>query len=159
MSSALVIPFDQDDLHGHDLPEELRFTPRPRLRLIQGGDDGSGDGGRGEGAPVAAVAVRRESASTYRRRRLLVATVAIGLVLGAVTFNRAGAGDGASGVPAAPVADVEVTVQPGDTLWSLVADLVPGQDPRPVVAAVAEELGSTSLQAGQRLVIPGHLLG
>ncbi|MFT7597732.1 MAG: hypothetical protein ACI8TP_000652 [Acidimicrobiales bacterium] len=49
-------------------------------------------------------------------------------------------------------------VQPGDTLWGLATSLAPDADPRPVVDLLAERNGGSSLQVGQRLVIPAELM-
>ena len=59
-----------------------------------------------------------------------------------------------------PVADgdVVVTVGPGDSLWSIARSVEPDGDPRPLVSALIEANGGSSLQIGQQIVIPGHLL-
>ena len=43
-------------------------------------------------------------------------------------------------------------VQPGDTLWSVAERFAPGDDPRPVVDALAAERGSGPLVPGEVLV-------
>ena len=49
--------------------------------------------------------------------------------------------------------------RPGDTFWAIAQELAPGQDPRPVVEKlVAANGGLSSIDVGQRLVIPGELL-
>ncbi len=53
---------------------------------------------------------------------------------------------------------VVVVVQPGDTLWSIATWLDPGADPRRLVDELSDLTGSTTLQPGQRLVIPANLL-
>lgn len=45
-------------------------------------------------------------------------------------------------------------VQPGDTLWSIAAEVAPGADRREVVQRLAERNGGAGLLAGQNLVIP-----
>ena len=52
---------------------------------------------------------------------------------------------------ARPVAEVQVVVQPGDTVWSIAAALAEGDDVRPVVDAIVEANGGADLVAGQRL--------
>ncbi len=55
----------------------------------------------------------------------------------------------ASGIPRTYV------VRQGDTLWSVAERLFPGRDPRPVVDALASELGGDALSVGERIAIPG----
>jgi Tfp pilus assembly protein FimV len=49
-----------------------------------------------------------------------------------------------------------VTVQPGDTLWSIAAAHYPGDDPRERVRDIEQlnHLDSPAVQAGTRLVLP-----
>ena len=92
----------------------------------------------------------------YRRRRLVVAALAVGLVLGLLSLGRQA---DASRTPEARSADsVTYVVQPGDTLWGIAQDLKPGTDPRPLVEALDDIAGGALLQPGQRLVVPGHLV-
>lgn len=95
----------------------------------------------------------RPSAATFRRRRL----AALGaLLVVAALLLAAAAALLAPGTPAAgavPVARVTYVVQPGDTLWSIAAELAPGADLRPVVDALADANGGASLLPGQRLVL------
>jgi hypothetical protein len=46
-------------------------------------------------------------------------------------------------------------VRPGDTLWSIAADVAPGRDPRPVVDELARRAGGATLQVGQRIALDG----
>lgn len=101
----------------------------------------------------------------------VVAVVVVGVVvfglLGLVRGVQSGgltAGDAAGeagsvsvGVDAA-AGDRLVVVAPGDSLWSIASELAPDRDPRPLVEALAEVNGGTSLQIGQQIVIPGSLL-
>ena len=92
------------------------------------------------------------SEEVYRRRRLTVAAVAIGLLLGLASFGRR-----ADATPTAEPRAAEavvVVVQPGDTLWSIAGSLAPGTDPRPLVAELVEIAGDGTLQPGQMLTIP-----
>jgi hypothetical protein len=45
-------------------------------------------------------------------------------------------------------------VQPGDSLWSIAARVDPSGDPRPLVAKLAAELGSSTVQPGEHITIP-----
>lgn len=93
----------------------------------------------------------------YRRRRLVALAVVVALVVGAVSF--VGTVDAGSTSSAPAGESVTVVVQPGDTLWGIATTLDPGGDPRALVAQLTELTGSTVLQPGQELVVPGHWLG
>jgi hypothetical protein len=100
---------------------------------------------------------RRVSRATYRRRRLL-ATV---LVLGAVVVAGE-AGVALGGTPLAPperrsapiTSGSAVVVRPGDTLWSIVEQLRPGDDPRPIVDALSAARDGASLVPGETIRLP-----
>lgn len=47
-----------------------------------------------------------------------------------------------------------VVVQPGDTLWSIAAEIAPDRDPRATVDRLVALNGSAAIQSGQRLVLP-----
>lgn len=51
---------------------------------------------------------------------------------------------------------VSVTVQPGDTLWGIAAEIDPGADPRALIAEIREmnALTQSGLVPGQVLVVP-----
>lgn len=55
-----------------------------------------------------------------------------------------------------PTPAVTVTVQPGDTLWSIAAATVPGRDTRDVVADIAalNHLDGGGVRPGQQLFVP-----
>ncbi|WP_349358961.1 LysM peptidoglycan-binding domain-containing protein [Pseudarthrobacter sp. PH31-O2] len=55
-----------------------------------------------------------------------------------------------------PTPTVTVTVQPGESLWAIAAAVVPGRDPRDVVADIIElnNLGAARVVPGQALFIP-----
>ncbi len=57
----------------------------------------------------------------------------------------------------APDAGV-VVVRPGESLWSIAERIAPGQDPRPVVAALREVNGGDVVAQGQQIVVPEDLL-
>ncbi len=46
-----------------------------------------------------------------------------------------------------------VTVQPGDTLWSIAERIEPNKDPRPLVNLMASELKSPNIVAGEKIVL------
>lgn len=92
----------------------------------------------------------------YRRRRLGVLAVVIGLLLGVASFGRQ-----ADATPNAELRAADafvVIVQPGDTLWDIAQSFAPDSDPRPLVSMLADLAGSSSLHPGQELVIPLDLV-
>lgn len=62
--------------------------------------------------------------------------------------------------PSGPILpeDLEVAVRPGETMAAIAARLAPGQDPRPIVDALARANGGAEVRVGQRLIIPAPLL-
>ena len=111
----------------------------------------------GTGHHVGRGAVRPLSPEVYRRRRLVVVAVALGLLLGSASFGRQA---DATPTAEAQVAEaVLVVVQPGDTLWTIADSLVEGADLRPLVAELTEIAGGATLQPGQLLRVPGDLVG
>ena len=104
---------------------------------------------------------RRQPSAAVRRRRAVVALVAIavcGLLLGVGSL--AGAGQPPAPVQpavvivdATPVAAATHLVQPGDTLWSVARRLQPDGDVRPLVARLRAAAGGSQLVPGQRLLL------
>ena len=108
-------------------------------------------------APASVRPDRPLSPEVYRRRRLAVLALVVGLVLGLASFGRSA---DATPTPESRAAEaVLVVVQPGDSLWSIAESLAPGSDPRPLVVELREIAGPGSLQPGQLLTIPGSLVG
>jgi hypothetical protein len=70
----------------------------------------------------------------------------------------AGAGEGPDSGAVGGAGVSVVVVAPGDTLWSIAADLVPGEDPRPLVATLIDLNGGDPLQIGQQIVVPKQFL-
>lgn len=97
-----------------------------------------------------------QRAEVYRRRRLLVLAVLLSLCLGLVSFWRSV--DSATTQHDRSPDAVMVSVQPGDTLWSIATWLNPSGDPRPLVDALKDINGSSTLQPGTQLVVPSKLL-
>lgn len=110
----------------------------------------------------------RPSTATYRRRR--AAAVVSALVIVVVAAQAGGAlGDSplaVSGRRPASSADsssasssasdrTQYVVEQGDSLWSIAEELAPGEDPRPVVDALAEARGDAPLIPGETIVWPG----
>ena len=127
---------------------------RPDLRVLEGGR-----------APS-----RLARRATYRRRRgvalALLATVLVALVLlvGAVSTRLAGGADpsaaGASSptsavaLSAAEVAASSWVVAPGDTLWTIAAEVAPDADVRATVDRLVELNGKGPIAVGQHLRLP-----
>lgn len=89
------------------------------------------------------------------RRGRLVLLVALVAVLSA-TFALGRSAAQGSTVSVQPPAAAQLTVQPGDTLWSVASRLAPGQDPRPVVEQIRRlnRLDRDTLRAGEMLLLP-----
>ncbi len=85
-----------------------------------------------------------------RRGRLVVLALALIVVLvpGAWRAMATAQVDGPS--------TIAVTVQPGDTLWGIAAEIDPGADPRALIAQIREvnALTQSGLTPGQVLVVP-----
>ncbi len=104
------------------------------------------------------------ASSVYRRRRLAVAALFLGVFLAANwVLGALGGGSLAvaeTGAPPArvlsmqPVSRATYVVAPGDTLWSIARHLVPEGDVRPVVDSLAAHRNGRPLQAGERIVLP-----
>ena len=95
-----------------------------------------------------------------RRGRLAILLVIAALLFTAFSLGRSASQastdiGGASGsVTTAPVE--QITVLPGDTLWSIAKSVAPNNDPREVVAQIRSlnDLSRSELQVGQQLLLP-----
>jgi hypothetical protein len=114
---------------------------------------------------------RRLSPATYRRRRLAAAALALVVV---VVAGKAGVALGGSSPLAVserrptiltPVAHAvaatgthaagrTVVVRSGDTLWSIVEGLQPGEDPRPLVDELSAARHGAPLVPGETIRLP-----
>lgn len=110
------------------------------------------------GIPVfAARAQTTRLRLTVRGRRVLAVLASVPAVLALSIAILSGGGALASGEGSAPAGTFEqVTVMPGDTLWSIAEGIAPGADPRDVIDAIVRlnALSSGSLVAGQSLALP-----
>lgn len=99
------------------------------------------------------------SRAVYRRRRLgALITIGLLVAVGLSVMGAPSSGASRSPLPAAGTdAAVEYVVQPGDTLWSIAADVAPDVDRRVVVDRLAAVNGGVDLRVGQRLVLPDSL--
>lgn len=103
------------------------------------------------GAPVSRLRLTR------RGRAVIAALVSLPLVMALVGLALNGGGATAT-TGESPVAIV--TVEAGETLWGLAAELAPEQPTADVVAQLIamNELSNGALHAGQPIVVPAHFL-
>jgi len=93
---------------------------------------------------------------TTRGRLLLVASgLIVALSLLSAT-SALGSGDGAGSTASQPVSYEEITVLPGETLWSIAGEVAPEANRADVVAAIVDlnGLNGSALHSGQRLRVP-----
>lgn len=150
---------------------------RPRLRLVPPGEGPQAPRRRSAGARGTAGLRRRPAACAVapalapaeaglaagqfeagpvRLTRRGVLAVALGVALaGGLLLLTAYLSAGSSAAPAAVAPGAVVTVQPGDTLWSIASQVAPGRDPRRVVEQLrrSNHLDSVSLTPGQTLKV------
>ena len=91
-----------------------------------------------------------------RRGRVVFGTLAaIPLVIAGLIFGL-GASDAVATRDAATDSLTWVTVEGGQSLWDLAAEIAPAEDPREFAAQVASfnQLASSEIQPGQELAIP-----
>ncbi len=95
------------------------------------------------------VDVRTVRETRSRRRLGLGWCIVLALISGAPLV-------GAISVSAARAAQTPkvVTVQQGQSIWSIVERIYPGRDPRPTVFQIVESRGSAIVHPGERLEIP-----
>jgi LysM repeat protein len=88
-----------------------------------------------------------------RRGRVLLLAALVAVLFGAFSLGRS-VSEAAS--PDEQPAQHVVTVEQGDSLWTLAARVAPDNDPRDVVAQIRDlnDLSSSGLVPGQQLVLP-----
>ena len=91
-----------------------------------------------------------------RRGRLARTFVVLSLAVVLASVFGLKAGAGTTDAVGAPTSFIEVTVAPGDTLWSLASRMADGQDVRSLVDEIStvNSLPTAELQAGQKVRIP-----
>lgn len=94
---------------------------------------------------------KRLRVARFRRRRIAVVVIALGIV---VTANQAVGALGGSNFtqPGRLPAVTSYVAQPGDTLWSVAEQIAPGEDPRPVVDALIRARGGSDLYPGETIL-------
>lgn len=163
MTAATCFPASPTPVPGSAFARSPRttFAPRPVALVVSPAPAVAprqpvSPGVAGAERPLATVHRLPAGSAVYRRRRLAVVAVVVGLALGLVLFVRHA---DATPTPEGRLAEsTTIVVQPGDSLWSLAATLAPDGDLRALVSELETIAGGSVLQPGQRLVIPGHLL-
>ena len=97
---------------------------------------------------------RRPTAAVYRRRRLvaLLLVLALAAVALQAVVSVTGASASAGVTPEAPTV---LVAEPGDSYWSLAAEIHEAGDIRSVVDALVDANGGRHLRAGDRIVLRG----
>jgi hypothetical protein len=92
---------------------------------------------------------------TRRGRAVFTGLAIVPLLIAGLVFGL-GAGGAVATNGAATDSLTWVTVEAGQSLWDIAADVAPAEDPREFAAQVAafNQLGSTVIQPGQELAIP-----
>ena len=88
-----------------------------------------------------------------RRGRVLLLTALVAVLFGAFSLGRSVS---EAAAPTAQPAEHVVTVERGDSLWTLARRVAPDNDPRDVVAQIRDlnDLSGAVLVPGQQLVLP-----
>jgi hypothetical protein len=96
----------------------------------------------------------RSKRAVYMRRRIIAASLGLGIVLTAAHAGLALGGSTTTPGRSPHPQTVNVLVQPGDSLWSIAQRVAPHSDLRPIVDELAAKLGSSDLVAGQSISVP-----
>jgi LysM domain len=97
---------------------------------------------------------RRRVTPAVRRRRTLLAVAGLCVIGLALPLGGVGGHSHAIGSVPAGTGTAEYTVQPGDSLWSIAVRADPTGDPRPLVAQMAAQIGSSTVQPGEHIAVP-----
>ncbi len=153
MTALLTAP-RSDSTETFDIPAA---ASRPLLRLVDGGDRRTAGSRPADGptssAPVRPVVGRRTSPAV-RRRRALLAVMALALIALAFPLGGVDGPSHATGSTLAGNGPMDYTVHGGDSLWSIAERMDPSADPRPMVARLAAELGTYQVVPGEQVALP-----
>ncbi len=153
MTALLTAP-RIDTTETFDIPAA---ASRPVLRLVDGGDRPTAGSRPGDG-PTSAAPVRpatgRRTSPAVRRRRALLAVMALALIALAFPLGGVDGPSHATGSTLAGNGPMDYTVLPGDSLWSIAERMDPSADPRPMVARLAAELGTYQVVPGEQIALP-----
>jgi nucleoid-associated protein YgaU len=93
----------------------------------------------------------RSKRAVYMRRRVIAASLGLGIVLTAAHAGLALGGSTTTPGRSPHPQFVSVVVQRGDTLWSIAERIAPSSNTADKVDEWAEQLGTSDVQAGQGL--------
>jgi len=96
----------------------------------------------------------RSKRAVYMRRRIIAASLGLGIVLTAAHAGLALGGSTTTPGRSPHPQTVNVIVQPGDSLWSIAQRVAPHSDLRPIVDGIAAKLGSSDLVPGESISVP-----
>lgn len=157
--SVVARPADARPAPGRPTVVRRPVLVRPPARPADRGSRGLTAGTTAQDALRSAP--RRTPLQLTRRGRLvfiglpvLLATAVLLTVVGVFTTAPAAAEQGVRAVPSTPA--VQVTVQPGESLWQLAAENAHGRDTRDVVAQIVQlnGLSGDTVDAGRKLYVP-----
>jgi LysM repeat protein len=122
-------------------------APRPALRLVSAHD------GRPVGAPVE-LGISSVHIAGAVAALVLAMVLALAIGNGALASLAPGPAEAAAPSAAAAASGSAVTVEAGDTLWSIARRVQPTGDVRPLVDQLLATYGTTPLQPGQQVIVP-----
>lgn len=110
----------------------------------------------GSGVDAGRSSAPRTRLRLTRRGRVVLTSLAAVPVVAVALFAGLSAVPAVAGSSAADVSFRYVTIEPGQSLWSLAESIAPTVDPRDVIAEITSlnGLSSSSLEPGQQIAIP-----
>lgn len=103
--------------------------------------------------PIGLAPVEPASIHLTRRGRLLITALVLMVLAGLFVFS---AGRSEAGDPSSAATTTRVVVQPGQTLWQVAAEAMPGTDTREAITHIRElnALTTSVVLPGQSLLVP-----
>ncbi|MDQ1540160.1 MAG: hypothetical protein QOH29_886 [Actinomycetota bacterium] len=96
----------------------------------------------------------RSKRAVYMRRRVIAASLGLGIVLTAAHAGLALGGSTTTPGRSPHPQFVSVVVQSGDTLWSIAQRVSPSSNTRDLVDKWASKLGPSDIEAGELISVP-----